>query len=259
MDLRAVPVRCLAMDKVAATIVPSLPQEQQQQYSKRCRDGQTAADQINKMLWWLTPGTPLGAGGPSTPTAALHSAAAANMLGGAFGNIGAGMSMGLTTNPSVLGALDSKANGGLPAPFGALGAAAAAAAAAQQPFGPAGLPPYGALGAGLAPHLAGAGANPVLQMAMAAQMAQAQEAMRKQLQLNAPAAAAAAAAAAANMHAPPFMPEVGSLQHALLGQDRAAAAGGLGGPLGMPPAQPTGYTPDQHLQLSNLMASMCQV
>jgi hypothetical protein len=94
-------------------------------------------------------------------------------------------------------------------------------------------------------------------MAMAAHMAQAQEAVRK-LQLNAP-AAAAAAAAAANMHAPGFMPEIGSLQHALLGQERAAAAA-LGGSLsGMPPAQPTGYTADQQLQLSNLMASMCQV
>jgi hypothetical protein len=95
-------------------------------------------------------------------------------------------------------------------------------------------------------------------MAMAAHMAQAQEAVRK-LQLNAPAAAAAAAAAAANMHATGYMPEIGSLQHALLGQERAAAAA-LGGPLGgMPPAQPTGYTADQQLQLSNLMASMCQV
>jgi hypothetical protein len=262
MDLRAVPVRCLAMDKVAAAIVPSLPQDQQQAYSKRCRDGQTAADQINKMLWWLTPGNtlgpggPLGAGGPSTPTAALHSAAAAaGMLGaGAFG----GMSMGMSTNPSVLGGLgDPKASSGLPAPFGALGAAAAAAAAAHQPFGPAGLSPYGGLGAGLPPHLAGAG-NPVLQMAMAAHMAQAQEAVRK-LQLNAPAAAAAAAAAAANMHGPAFMPEVGSLQHALLGQERAAAAAAaMGGSLGAA-GQPRGYTADQQLQLSNLMASMCQV
>lgn len=269
MDLRAVPVRCLAMDKIAAAIVPSLPLEQQQQYSKRCRDGQTAADQINKMLWWLTPthmGGPLGAaGGPSTPTAALHPAAAANMLGGAFGSIGSGMSMAMAANPSILGGLDPKASSGLPASFAALNAAAAAAAH-QAPFAPGALPHFGGpLGAGhlaaMQPHLAGAGANPVLQMAMAAHMAQAQEAMRKQLQLNAPAAAAAAAAAAANLHGPAFMQDISSLQHVLLGQERsAAAAAALGGHMGgVPPAQPGGYTADQQLQLSTLMASMCQV
>jgi hypothetical protein len=46
MDLRAVPVRCLAMDKVAASIVPSLTAEQQQQYAKRKQDGQCAADKV---------------------------------------------------------------------------------------------------------------------------------------------------------------------------------------------------------------------
>jgi hypothetical protein len=46
MDLRAVPVRCLAMDKVAASIVPSLTAEQQQQYAKRKKDGQCAADKV---------------------------------------------------------------------------------------------------------------------------------------------------------------------------------------------------------------------
>jgi hypothetical protein len=97
-------------------------------------------------------------------------------------------------------------------------------------------------------------------MAMAAHMAQAQEAMRKQLQLNAP-AAAAAAAAAANLHGPAFMQDISSLQHALLGQERsAAAAAALGGHMGgVPPAQPGGYTADQQLQLSTLLASMCQV
>lgn len=245
------------MDKIAAVVLPSLALDQQQQYSRRCKAGQTAADQINKMLWWLTPpnvGGPLAAAGPSTPTAALHSAAA-GMLGGPFGGITA--SVGMAAAPSVLGALDPKASSALPAPFGALGTAAHH----QPPFGPAGLPPYGHLGAGLAPHLA-AGANPVLQMAMAAQLAQAQEAVRK-LQLNAPAAAAAAAAAAANMHAPHYMPDMGSLQHALLGQDRsAAAAAALGGPLGsvQQQAPPTGhYSPEQQLQINQLMASICQV
>ena len=102
-------------------------------------------------------------------------------------------------------------------------------------------------------------------MAMAAQLAQAQEAVRK-LHMNAPAAAAAAAAAAANLHAPPFMPDVGGLQHALLGQERSAAAAaaaalGAGPSLGPvapqhQPGQPSGYSPDQ---LNSLMASICQV
>lgn len=51
MDLRAVPVRCLAMDKVAATIVPSLTAEQQQQYAKRKQDGQGTADKVGS---WTT-------------------------------------------------------------------------------------------------------------------------------------------------------------------------------------------------------------
>jgi hypothetical protein len=50
MDLRAVPVRCLAMDKVAASIVPSLTAEQQQQYAKRKQDGQCAADKVSLYL-----------------------------------------------------------------------------------------------------------------------------------------------------------------------------------------------------------------
>jgi len=48
MALRAVPVRCLAMDKVAASIVPSLPQQQQQQYAKRSKDGQCTADKVRQ-------------------------------------------------------------------------------------------------------------------------------------------------------------------------------------------------------------------
>lgn len=50
MALRAVPVRCLAMDKVAASIVPSLPQQQQQQYAKRYKDGQCTADKVSLQL-----------------------------------------------------------------------------------------------------------------------------------------------------------------------------------------------------------------
>eukprot|EP00775_Hariotina_reticulata_P011648 gene11648-11793_t len=67
MALRAVPVRCLAMDKVAASIVPSLPQQQQQQYAKRYKDGQCTADKVNKMFWWLAPAA-LPSGGPMAPT-----------------------------------------------------------------------------------------------------------------------------------------------------------------------------------------------
>eukprot|EP00878_Enallax_costatus_P010330 GHUV01010782.1.p1 GENE.GHUV01010782.1~~GHUV01010782.1.p1 ORF type:complete len:359 (+),score=86.57 GHUV01010782.1:130-1077(+) len=55
MDLRAIPVRCLAMDKVAAVVVPSLTTQEQQQYSKRKQDGQCVADQVNKLFHHLGP------------------------------------------------------------------------------------------------------------------------------------------------------------------------------------------------------------
>lgn len=84
MDLRAIPVRCLAMDRVAASVVPSLSTEEQQQYSKRKQDGQCVADQINKMFHHLAPPAlhPLNAALqrptaaiPSVPPAACTSAA----------------------------------------------------------------------------------------------------------------------------------------------------------------------------------------
>jgi hypothetical protein len=56
------------------------------------------------------------------------------------------------------------------------------------------------------------------------------------------------------------MSDVG-LHHAMLGRDQAAAAA-LGGHLGAAQQGQQNnqtYTPEQQLQLSNLMASMCQV
>lgn len=92
MDLRAVPVRCLAMDKVAAFVVPSLATEQQQHYAKRKKDGQCAADKVNKMFWYLAPsalpaaagaaGLPLPGAAPLVSSCAPHLPAASMAFSG---------------------------------------------------------------------------------------------------------------------------------------------------------------------------------
>jgi hypothetical protein len=270
MDLRAVPVRCLAMDKVAACIAATLPEAAQAAYAKRCRDGASAADQLNKMLWWLTPpaavGGPLGGGpGGNTPAAGAGLLAGPHgvLAGGAFGG-GSSMAMAAASVPPLLPALDPSKGGG---------AGMLPLAAHGLPYG-AGLPPYGPLahhhhhpppGALPGPHHMGQhhphhlapspNAASLLQMAMAAHMAQqAQQVAKAQAQLG---AAAAAAAGLGGLQRPPDMAGL------------AAHAGGPGpghlapshlAQLGHPPPatpSPTAFYDPQ--QLSGLMASMCHV
>jgi hypothetical protein len=55
MGLRAVPVRCLAVDAVVDAMMGGLAPCDKERYSKRVADGKSAADRINKTFWWLAP------------------------------------------------------------------------------------------------------------------------------------------------------------------------------------------------------------
>ncbi|KAF8069407.1 ETN8 [Scenedesmus sp. PABB004] len=147
MELRGLPVRCLAIDKVAAAMLPALDPDARDAHARRQRDGAGAADKVNKMFWHLAP--------PPLPPA-----------GGAAAGAPGGLDFG-----GGLAALDGGALGGAPHP-GALGGGL---------HGRHGAPAGGHFG-GLLPPLGGgmhAGAAPSAQMlhlAMAAQqMAQAQQ------------------------------------------------------------------------------------
>ncbi|KAG1659174.1 hypothetical protein FOA52_007555 [Chlamydomonas sp. UWO 241] len=54
VGLRAIPVRCLALDGVAESVAASLPAGGTS-YAVRVEDGRSAANKLNKMLWWLQP------------------------------------------------------------------------------------------------------------------------------------------------------------------------------------------------------------
>jgi hypothetical protein len=55
VGLRAVPVRCLAVDAVVDAVVGALMPREKERFGKRVADGKSAADRINKTFWWLAP------------------------------------------------------------------------------------------------------------------------------------------------------------------------------------------------------------
>eukprot|EP00955_Chlamydomonas_euryale_P074403 362018-Chlamydomonas_euryale.AAC.10 len=79
MGLRAIPVRCLALDGVAAVIQLHMPADPGgTSYETRVEEGKSAANQLNKMLWWLQSTTP-ALGDNSGP---LVGAKSGSMIGG---------------------------------------------------------------------------------------------------------------------------------------------------------------------------------
>jgi hypothetical protein len=84
MGLRAVPVRCLAVDAIGDSLKASMPAKEREKFAKRVEEGRSAADKVNKVFWWLAPqavpigGTMTGQVGlsfanPSTNAAAMPS------------------------------------------------------------------------------------------------------------------------------------------------------------------------------------------
>lgn len=265
MDLRAVPVRCLAVDRVAEAVVASMTAEESAAHARRKLDGASAADRVNKMFWHLAPPVlpgGLGGSGVSGGLADFHS--------GMFGNAAAAGSLHPHTGgaagmdaakAAAAAACGITGMGVAPAPVGR-GAASTASNPMNVPgacFGAPGtglLPPLGCVSAapGLTAPGAPAGANSLLQLAVAAQqMVQVQQHMANMQQM-------AAVLGGAPPGCRPLAPDVRA--HAA-----AAYTAGVVEPpqqqqglllgAGLPAPQPGGLAELQ--QLSRMMGGMCQV
>ncbi|EFJ45163.1 hypothetical protein VOLCADRAFT_106116 [Volvox carteri f. nagariensis] len=55
VPLRAIPMRCIALDGVVEAFLSSLPEEEVAAYKARQEEGKSAANKVNKMFWWLQP------------------------------------------------------------------------------------------------------------------------------------------------------------------------------------------------------------
>ncbi|GLC56360.1 hypothetical protein PLESTB_001096300 [Pleodorina starrii] len=67
VPLRAIPMRCIALDGVVEAFLASLPEEEVAAHKTRQEEGKSAANKVNKMFWWLQPSAMPGMapGGPS--------------------------------------------------------------------------------------------------------------------------------------------------------------------------------------------------
>lgn len=68
VSLRAIPVRCLALDSMVQAFAKTLPKAEADAHTARVEEGRTAANKLNKLYWYLQPQVPLtgidGMGGP---------------------------------------------------------------------------------------------------------------------------------------------------------------------------------------------------
>ncbi|KAG2422587.1 hypothetical protein HXX76_015915 [Chlamydomonas incerta] len=66
VPLRAIPMRCIALDSIVEAFLSSLTDADLVSYKARQEEGKSAANKVNKMFWWLQPsampGMPSGAG-----------------------------------------------------------------------------------------------------------------------------------------------------------------------------------------------------
>ncbi|GFR51185.1 hypothetical protein Agub_g13462 [Astrephomene gubernaculifera] len=67
VPLRAIPMRCIALDGVVEAFLGSLPDHEVAAYKARQEEGKSAANKVNKMFWWLQPSAMpnMPAGAPS--------------------------------------------------------------------------------------------------------------------------------------------------------------------------------------------------
>jgi hypothetical protein len=147
MSLRAIPVRCSALDNVMAALLPALSPAQQDSYKRRKERGESAPSIIAKMLWWLEAGAPTSGGASEPPGmgarghgqcgsaagngAMLHGNAGSQMLaraGSSGHGIGGGMMHQQLAGP--LGGTQLLASPSVAAHEAAIAAAMTAAAAA---------------------------------------------------------------------------------------------------------------------------------
>jgi len=94
MALRAIPVRCVAIDRVVSALMAALVPSQQEAFKRRRERGEGAPSTLAKMLWWLesTPGNG-GCGGVAVGGGMTNAANAGSMQ------------MGMDNNSSTAGAL----------------------------------------------------------------------------------------------------------------------------------------------------------
>lgn len=157
MSLRAIPVRCIAIDHVVGALLPSLAPQQQDAFRRRKQRGECAPSIIAKMLWWLEAGAP-APGGAGDPAAAAAAAARMPPAGppllqqqlqpqhaqqALLGRAGSG---GMPPGASASARIAAASNAAHDAAMAAAMSAAAAAVASAPPPAPFGLP--GQLGAG---------------------------------------------------------------------------------------------------------------
>ncbi|KAI8465415.1 MAG: hypothetical protein J3K34DRAFT_525408 [Monoraphidium minutum] len=159
MSLRAIPVRCHAIDHVVGALLPALAPAVQDAFRHRKERGECAPSIIAKMLWWLEAGAPAPGGGPDPAPAALggllqqhqqHAAAATHgvqhMLGRA-GSGGGGLGHHQAASARIAAASSAAHDAAVAAAMSA--AAAAAAAASAPPPSAYGMPPQlGGMGLG---------------------------------------------------------------------------------------------------------------
>lgn len=86
VPLRAIPVRCIALDAVIEAFLPLLPKAEEVAYRARQEEGKSAANKVNKMFWWLQPSAI-----PATAPAAAGSSSGGSSAHGSGSSGGGGM------------------------------------------------------------------------------------------------------------------------------------------------------------------------
>ncbi|KAG2430385.1 hypothetical protein HYH02_013747 [Chlamydomonas schloesseri] len=67
VPLRAIPMRCIALDSIVEAFLTSLSDADLAAYKARQEEGKSAANKVNKMFWWLQPSAMPGAPGGGGP------------------------------------------------------------------------------------------------------------------------------------------------------------------------------------------------
>jgi hypothetical protein len=130
MSLRAIPVRCIAIDHVVGALLPALTPAQRDAYKRRRERGESAPSIIAKMLWWLEAGAPAPGSAPEPPAAAAGTRGGMLMQhAGQLGRAGNGSCNAAAVGMHQQAAAAAAAAAGYAGALGAQGPAAAHEAA----------------------------------------------------------------------------------------------------------------------------------
>jgi len=136
MSLRAIPVRCIAIDHVVAALLPALTPAQRDAYKRRKERGESAPSIIAKMLWWLEAGAPAPGGASEPPSMGARGGAPGGMMGGlshSHSSHGLGPRGGSSNGASSSGMMHHhQQHGALAGPYGGAQLSASPSGAAQE-------------------------------------------------------------------------------------------------------------------------------